>query len=200
MRKLFLVGFLALMTGGCVSTQYEIIEAPVSEISSLQIDAIDSKWNKAPGTVTGYLPKGAQLWTRDGILLDQLQLLGPIAHEQAIYVSNSESLVFPTYRQEMLPNEVRDLVVASLTKRYGASSIVEGSSLRPTRLAGQRAFAFDLKIVSAESPELKGTVSAVKFQEKLYLLAFIAAKLHYFDKHFDVADSVIQSSRFVEEP
>ncbi len=187
--------FLLLLTG-CVSTQFETVEDPTTAIEKLQVNTTDLKWNRAPGTAIGHLPKGSQLWTRDGLLLDQVQLIGPIGHEQAIYVSNNESLVFPTYRKKMLPNEIKELVVSTLTKRYGSGSLVEGLNLRPHRVDGERALMFDITVVSSERPRLKGVVSAVKFEDKLYLMVYIAAGLHYHEKHAGVAAALMDSARF----
>lgn len=196
LKTLVAITLIALLLSGCMTTQYALVDSGSSQVGALQVSAVDEGWNLVPGILTQHLPPKSSIWTRDGVLLDQLMLLGPIAHEQTLFVSKTpDTLVFPTFRQEMLPNEIEELVQATLTRQIGSNAVVATSNLRPRRLANQRAVAFDVLTQFSDGATQKGYVTAAIVDEALYVLIYQAAQLHYFDKHWDAASAVIDSAR-----
>lgn len=180
---------------GCMSTQYALLDGEDSRFGSLQLVPNDANWNRAPQSVTQYLHSDSRIWTRDGILLDQLMWLAPIVHEQTLFVSQDpKQLVYPTFRKEMLPNEVEELVRDSLTRQLGSQASVTTSNLRPKRFAGERGIAFDLQIEFADSATQRGYAGAVIIDDALHVAIYRAAQLHYFDKHWPAASAVIDSA------
>lgn len=185
-----------LMLQGCVSTQYEVVAAEDTRIGSLALSLNDNRWNLAPRAVSTHLHKTSSIWTRDGVLLDQLILLAPIDHEQELFVSNDpDKLVYPTFRKEMLPNEVEELLQDSLTRQLGGGATVVTSNLRPRPWAGQRGIAFDLLIEYSDAAAQRGYVCAAVIDDQLHLIIYQAAKLHYFDTHWPAASAVIDSAQ-----
>jgi len=197
--KEVLVGFLLLLlVQGCATNQFLVVVDENTEFGSLALTLNDSRWNLAPGVLTRHLHKASSVWTRDGLLLDKLMLVAPIEHEQELFVSNDpETLVYPTFRKEMLPNEVEELVQASLTRQLGGGASVVTSNLRPREWAGQRAVTFDLAIEFSDAPAQRGYACAAIVDDELHLVIYQAAKLHYFDHHWPAASAVIDSARVV---
>lgn len=192
------VTLILMFLSGCVSTQYALLDSRTTQIGTLEVSSNDDRWNLAPGILTQHLPDGSSLWTRDGLLLDQLMLLGPIAHEQTLFVSNNpDTLTFPTFRKEMLPNEIEELIQATLSRQLGAGAVVTTSNLRPQRLGSERALAFDALIEFNEGATQKGYVTALIVDQALYVIMYQGAQLYYFDKHWEAANAVIESVRVV---
>lgn len=185
----------ALLVQGCVSTQYERVSSEHTRAGALNLGLSDNRWNLAPRALSAHLHKSSSIWTRDGILLDQLILLAPIEHEQELFVSTDpDTLVYPTFRKEMLPNEIEELVQASLARQHGGNAVVTTSNLRPRTWAGQRAVAFNLAIEFADSATQKGYACATIVNDQLHIAIYQATELYYFDKHWAAASAVIDSA------
>ena len=159
---------LTTFLSGCVSTQFSAITAGPVAVSSLSLSASDGAWNRAPEVLTPWLHKGSEMWTRDGILLDRLILVSDVENGGALFKSTDEALVYPLFNADMLPNEVADLAVASLTKLYGSDTAVELAGLRPYKLGEQRAVMFDLELVSGEMPTRLGRTIAFVSEGRLF--------------------------------
>lgn len=195
MKRFFILVCAALFLGGCVSTQFKAVTAGPFALGNLEVETVDPLWNKAPRIMTGHLYKGSELWTRDGLLLDYLLLVPEIDAGEAIFRSRSKSLVYPKFRKDMLPNEIVELTESSLVKLNGPSVVVTSSGLRPFGLGEQRAVMFDLELTSAEEPRRFGRAVAFVKDERLYLMLYVATKLHYFDKHWGQALATMRSAR-----
>lgn len=199
MKRHFLIVFFALLLGGCVSTQFKAVTAGQLALGGLEVETVDPLWNKAPQVLTGHLHKGSELWTRDGLLLDYLLLVPGIDDGKAVFRSRSESLVYPPFRKDMLPNEIVELTESSLVKLNGAGVVVTSSGLRPYRLGEHRAVMFDLELTSGEEPRRLGRAVAFVKDEQLYLMLYVATKVHYFEKHWQQALATMQSARVAVE-
>ena len=53
---------------------------------------------------------------------------------------------------------------------------------------------FDIEAAITESPDYRGSVGAFVVDEKLYMVVFLAAEPHYFNKHAERADAIIKSA------
>jgi hypothetical protein len=197
-RYIVAIGF-ALLLSGCVSTQFKAVTAGQLELGDLEVEAVDPLWNKSPKILTGYLHKESELWTRDGLLLDYLLLVPGVTHGEAVFRSRSDSLLFPPFNKDMLPNEIVELTEASLVKLNGDGVVVTSSGLRPYRLGDQRAVMFDLELTSAEEPRRFGRAVAFVRSEQLYLMLYVATELYYFDKHWGKALATMDSARVAAE-
>ena len=193
MRKIKVVT-LMLLLAGCMTTQFSTVGPGQVAVASLSLEVSDSKWNRAPQTLTGYLHSGSEVWTRDGMLLDQLIVVPQVNNGGTLFKSSSDSLVYPTFRQDMLPNEIVELTEGSLAKLMGTNTIVEASGLRPYRLGDQRAVMFDLMVTSADAPRRMGRVLAFVQNDSLSWMTYLGTEIHYFDKHWESALQVMQSA------
>ena len=190
-------GAALLVLAGCATTQFAAVTAGQVAINDLTVSPSDSGWNKAPDTLTPWLHPASEVWTRDGVLLDRLILVPGVMNGGTLFKSTHESLVYPEFRAGMLPNEVADLTVSSVQKLLGTDAAVTMAHLRPHRLGEQRAVMFDLEIEAGEMPRRQGRVLAFVSSDRLYMLVYIAAAIHYFDKHWEQALAVMESARIV---
>ena len=188
-----------VLLSGCVSNQFMQVASGPVVLKDLTVGNNDNQWNRAPQILTGYLYKGSELWTRDGIPLDRLIIIPGVENGGTLFRSASKDLVYPAYQSGMLPNEITELTQSTLVKFYGGDTLVETAGLRPHALAAHRAVMFDLDISSAENPRIKGRALAFVEAEQLYLMLFMATEIHYFDEHWDQAMRIMESAKVIPQ-
>ena len=194
-KRVFLILLFAALGSGCVSMSYTAVAPGTVPIGDLNVTPTDS-WNSAPAIILGNSRKGSQSWTKDGLLLDRVMIIPAVADGETIFVSRDKSIALPTFKPDMLPNELEELVESSLVKLFGESNAaVNTSSLRPHRFGEDRGVLFDFEANITDSPDYKGIVGAFIANDLLYLMIYVAAQPHYYDEHLAEASSMIESAR-----
>lgn len=187
-----LTTFLALQ--GCV-TGYTLVAPGVATIGDLSVSA-STGYNLAPALSLPAQRKGAQTWTKDGMLLDRITFVPAVADGEALLVTRQKDAALPVFRKDMLPNEIEELVESTIVKEFGeGNAVVNTSNLRPHRFGEDRGILFDIAATVTESPEYKGIVGAFIAEEKLYVMWYFAADPYYFDKHVAAAETIIKSAK-----
>jgi len=185
---------LAAVASGCVSTSYTLVEPGARAFEELQVNATRG-WNQAPPMHTPSMRKGAALWTHDGPLLDQLIIIPGVAHGEPLMKSRDKSAALPLFKKDMLPNEIEELTESTFVKYFGeGNAAVTTKNLRPQRFGEHRGVMFDVDATVSDNPDYRGTAGAFVANDKLYMLFFLGAVPHYYDKHSAAAKSVIQSA------
>jgi hypothetical protein len=185
---------LAVLASGCVATNYTLVEPGARAVAGLQVNAT-SGWNQAPPMSTPSMQKGAVLWTHDGPLLDQLIIIPGVADGEPLMKSSNKSAAMPLFKKDMLPNEIEELTESTFVKYFGeGNAVVTTKNLRPQRFGENRGVMFDVDATVSDSPKYRGTAGAFVANDKLYMMFFLGAVPHYFDKHAATATSVIQSA------
>ena len=181
--------------GGCVNMNFTQQAAGSAAVGPLQLEA-DGGWNVAPRAYTPFAREGAQVWTRDGLLLDRLLIIPAVADGEPIFVERDKAVALPRYKADMLPDELAQLAESSLVKLLGeGSSVVKLSNLRPAKFGKERGILFDLAATPQDGPFYRGLGGAFIADKKLNLVLFMAAEPYYFDKHKAAAQSLIDSVR-----
>jgi hypothetical protein len=192
-----LARFLLILTlaplAGCV-TGYTLVQPGVQSFGDMRV-TVDDDWNQAPARFTPSTRKQSRTWTQDGLLLDRLIIIPAVADGETLFVSRNKSAALPVFHADMLPNEVEELVESSIVKLYGeGQSAVSTSNLRPQGFGEHGGFMFEIEAAITESPDYRGSVGAFVVDEKLYMVVFLAAEPHYFNKHAERADAIIKSA------
>ena len=194
--KYAIVVAAAVAATGCASMSYTLVAPGTVSVGDLQVSAAQS-WNKAPAGTTASR-KDAQVWTRDGMLLDRLIMIPAVPDGQPIFNTNDKEAALPPFRADMLPNEIEELTESSITKLFGeGESSVETSNLRPQRFGDDRGVMFNMDIKVTDSPDYKGLAGAFVADGKLYLMMFIAADPYYFEKNLAEAEALIAGAKRV---
>ena len=185
---------LAVLASGCVSTSYTLVEPGARAFEGMQVSAT-SGWNQAPPMHTPSMQKGAVLWTHDGPLLDQLIIIPGVADGEPLMKSSDKSAAMPLFKKDMLPNEIEELTESTFVKYFGeGNAVVTTKNLRPQRFGEYRGVMFDVDATVSDNPKYQGTAGSFVANDKLYMLFFLGAVPHYYDKHAAAATSVIQSA------
>ena len=196
-RKIPILALMATLAG-CI-TGYTLVQPGPNMAQDLQVSA-GSGWNLVPAMSTPGARKGAQTWTRDGILLDRLVLIPAVADGETLLVDKKNTAALPAFRKDMLPNEIEELMESTLVKYFGeGNAAVSTANLRPQTFGDQRGLMFDMEAKVTDSPDYKGTIGAFVADDKLYSIWYIAADPHYYDKHSGAADTIIKSAALVRQ-
>ena len=192
LAKYSVVLLLALL-GGCV-TGFTAVQTGVHTFGSLRVTA-GGNWNLAPNNTTPSSRSNSRTWTQDGLLLDRIAIIPGVKDGQSIFDSRNKSAALPVFRADMLPNEIEELVESSIVKLYGeGQSAVSTSGLRPQGFGTDGGFMFDITAAVTESPDYRGLVGAFIVDDTLYMVIFLAADPHYYDKHLASAEAIIKSA------
>lgn len=193
-RILLLAAVLTFLSG-CAATGYTLVTPGIAAVGPLAVNA-SAGYNMAPATFVPGQRKGAQTWTKDGMLLDRLTFIPAVADGEALLQSQRKDAALPVFRKDMLPNEIEELVESTIVKQYGeGNAAVTTSNLRPHRFGEQRGIMFDVAATVSESPEYKGVVGAFVANEQLYVMWYFAAEPFYYGKHLPAAEAIIKSAR-----
>ena len=131
-------------------------------------------------------------WTRHGTGLDELGFHTGIKDGQSLLrVPGLRIGDMPVYRARMTPNDIQDLVIASLVKKKMQN--VRTGSLRPCPFGPAQGFCFDLTLANEEGLEMRGRAIASARNGVLDLLVFTAPTQFYFADVSPAVDRIIAS-------
>ena len=183
--------FLISLLSGCVNT-YTLVKTGAVDYGGLKLQT-GSDWNRAPRDLA--LRRDSAMWTRDGLLLDRLLIIPAVPEGEAIFRPQSKSQALPLFRAGMTLKELEELTESSLIKYFGeGDAVAETGRLRPHRFGERRGALFDIKMSMGESPDYQGLAGVFVDMAKLYVLIYLAADPHYYEKHLDEARAVISGA------
>ena len=177
---------------GCVTT-YTLATAGVHQIGQINVTA-GPGWNIAPSTLTPNARQTSRTWTQDGLLLDRLMFIPGVNDGEPIIRSRDKTAALPVFRADMLPNELEELVESTIVKLYGeGNTAVSTENLRPHDFGRHSGVMFDINAAVTESPDYRGIVGAFIVDEQLYVILFLGAEPHYFEKHRETVEAIMES-------
>ena len=152
-----------------------------------------SEWRRTRGY--SFRIRLAQVWTQDGLLLDRISIIPAVPEGESIFVSRDKSIALPTFKSDMLPNELEEFVESSFVKFFGeGDAVVNTSGLRPHRFGEHRGVLFDFEASLTDSPDYRGMVGAFIANDLLYVISYSAAEPYYYGKHVDEAKMIIETA------
>jgi hypothetical protein len=199
-RALLPVAMLVLAGGiaGCVAG-FTAVPAADATVGTMTVTP-SAGWNKVPPGFAPFARPGAQVWTQDGVLLDRFMLIPNVAEGETLFKAppgQAKGASLPTFKADMLPNELVQFTESSLVKLLGeGSTSIKTGGLRPVTLGGQRAIQFDVAVTPQDGPAYRGLAVAAVRDRKLSMILFLAADPYYFDKHQPAVEALIASARF----
>ncbi len=193
-KSAVLLVFAAGLISACATMSYESVLPGVNSLGALQVNA-DVGWNRVPAYSTPNARPESQTWTKDGLLLDRLVIIPAVKDGEPIFVSQDVAEALPPFRANMLPNEIEELTESTIVKMFGeGNAVVNTENLRPWGFAEHHGVMFDLAVAVTESPDYRGMVGAFIAEDKLYMILFVAATPHYYDKHIANVEALIKGA------
>ena len=193
-QRILAAAAVVMVLGGCAAPFTAVEPGPVA-VANMQISP-QATWNRAAATLAPFSRKDAEVWTRDGMLLNRLLIIPAVSDGESIFAVPGKTAALPVFRADMLPNEIEEMIESSMVKLLGeGDSTVSTSNLRPAKFGERRGVMFDFRGQLTDGPDYKGVVGSVVADEKLYVVIYFGADPYYFEKHRDEAEAIIKSAR-----
>jgi hypothetical protein len=188
--KKILALLLAVLIAGCASIVKVEGEQLVNSRMSVQLP---TAWNRIAINNQPY-----ELWTQDGVSLDQLRMWAAVAPGQALIrvpntPSGQKAPRVPTYAANMTPDQIVNL--------FEIMYAVDGSQVRITRVepgtfAGEKGVRFEFAVTRKSNDlQLHGVGWAAIRNNELYAATFIAPELSFFKRLLPQAEGVVASAK-----
>ena len=185
---------LSLSTVACMPAYVAVAQGNIN-YDGLVIKT-DQAWNLAPRISTPSARKGSKVWTQDGILLDRIMIIPAVPDGESLFITTSKDQALPTFKADMLPNEIEELTESSLVKLFKEGEVVvQTSNLRPHRFGEHNGLLFDINVAVSDGPNYRGITGALVVDKRLYLIFFLGAEPYYYKKHIDEALVIIKGAR-----
>ncbi len=191
MKRIVSLMLLGVLSTGCMTTTYTLVPTGTSQVGNLAVSP-GLNWNLAPKLQTPVARRESQSWTQDGLNLNRLIVIPAVPDGEPIFKALQKSSALPNFRAGMLPNELVELAESSIEKLFGeGESVVETDNLRPHRFGEHIGVLFDLRMTLAVGPKYRGLVGSFIAADQLYMIIYLAADPHYFEKYLREAEWII---------
>jgi hypothetical protein len=151
--------------------------------------------SQQPAWTTQEIGRGSNqhyLWTIDGFALNEMVFSIDISRGTPIFSDPRDEYDLPEYRETMLPDELMELVAATLRK-FGYQQL-RTDALRPVPFGMATGFRFNFTYTTGDGLEMKGT-AVVAPRGRLDVILFTAPSEYYFDHYLPMVEYVFASIR-----
>jgi hypothetical protein len=186
MKKSLLIVMILVMAGCATVRKVESGKQNVGERLTLQIEG---PWNHVdfPGI------KPAQLWTMEGIYVDELLIYSGIKDGEAMHPggqSNNKKDV--TFRSSMQTDELVSMFEAVLTRDGSTFKLV---SIAPRDFGGKKGVAFEFeRTVKVSDVIQKGIGFGAIDKGALFAVVYVAPRLTFFPRHRSNVEAIVHSA------
>jgi hypothetical protein len=122
------------------------------------------------------IAKDPEAWSTQGPQIDQVRFFAGIRSGKPLISGVRDDRL--NFDGKMLPNDIQDLVVATLQAE--GNKTVQADGLAPCPFGADKGFCFDLSFASPGDLEMKGFAMARKGKDQLDLILFQAPAEYYF--------------------
>lgn len=188
--KKILAALVLVFLAGCVSVaKIESGENTVGERLTL---TLTGAWNhiNAPGLGP------AQIWTMEGLPVDQLLLYSGLHDGEPIHAPyrgpgpDKKSFEF---RSKMQPDEIAALFEGMFARDGSTYKLVK---LEPATFGGNRGFRFEYSLTrKVDNVQLSGVGYAAVNRGELFALVYMAPRLAFFARHAPSVEAIAKSAR-----
>jgi hypothetical protein len=139
-------------------------------------------------------PGASEVWTQDGITLDALAFFVGIEQGKTLGAAiPGAGKKLPQFRSTMTPGEIVELYEQMVTQDGSTFAL---KRVAPGRFGGQPGFRFEHTITrKSDNVLLKGVAQGAVVKDKLYLVAFTAPAIYYFDRHAPQVEPLLASAQ-----
>lgn len=152
------------------------------------------RWNRAPRTLYD-IPR-EENWTMNGPMLDSLAFIGGLESGRPLvrWQNRREIRQVPNFRADMTPPEIAAMIESFYRIRAGSLRF-EMTGLQPRTFLGHPGFQFDYTHLGGNELEREGRVVGTVIGNRLYMILFDAARMHYFPATIGEVERIIDSAR-----
>jgi len=176
MNKMFLIA-LALFVAGCATVKK--VESGSNMVSEHLSINIEGNWNHLdfPGI------KPAQVWTMEGVTVDEFLIYSGIQGGQVMHPENASSSKLKNFvfRSAMQTEEIVSLLEGVLSRDNSTFKLLK---LEPYPFGGKKGFRFEYeRIRKVDNVQLRGIGFGAVDKGELYALLYHAPRLTFFPRH-----------------
>ena len=185
MRALLVVFAIAALAGCATVNKVESGNQNIGERMSLHLEGA---WNhvSAPGMGP------AQIWTMEGLPVDQLLIYSGLKDGEAVHAGTSSSQKSFNFRAAMQPDEIVALFEGMLTRDGSQFTLLK---LEPAAFGGGRGFRFEYALTrKADNVVLSGIGYSTVSKGELFALVYLAPRLTFFSRHKDRVEQIARSA------
>jgi hypothetical protein len=117
-----------------------------------------------------------EMWSTQGPQIDEVRFFSGIKSGRPLLAGIRDDRL--NFDAKMLPNDIQDLVVATLQAE--GNKTVQAGGLAPCPFGAGKGFCFDLSFANPADLEMKGLAMARKQNDRLDLILFQAPAEYYF--------------------
>ncbi|HUO43694.1 MAG TPA: hypothetical protein VMT94_02130 [Burkholderiales bacterium] len=190
MKRLLII----LLMGGLVScASVGKVETGENTLGERMTVNLDGAWNqiKAPGLGP------AQIWTMEGLPIDQLLIYTGLKDGEAITSKNSASggkMKNLDFRASMTPDEIVSLFEGMLTRDGSSFKLLK---LEPANFGGlKKGFHFEFSLIrKVDNTQLLGMGYGAVSQGELFAMLYQAPRLSFFPRYRGKVEQIALSAR-----
>lgn len=178
------VGCLIAALAGCAGSR--VVKSGKNRVGGVYTVDPQIQWSR-------FYRGKMEIWTVDGPSLQAIYFLKGIEEGKPLTATTriGDEEKWPLLRLNMTPNEMMEFIVDSLA-RHGYMQI-ETQALRPQRFGRLQGFRFDFTFLFRDGLEGLGLATGALYREQLQLILYVGTRLHYYPKHLQDVEQIIQS-------
>lgn len=190
MKKIAALG-LALILSACTTVTQIEGEQRLGNRLSVKLPHAWNKFSQPPSVPY-------EVWTQEGIMLDQLRIWAAVKPEQALIVKptsgGEKAEKVPVFTSGLRPDQWVTLLE---TVYVSDGSVVKVDKVEPTTLAGTKAVRFDFSMTRKNDDlAFQGVGWATEQDQQFFAAVFTAPRLHFYGQLLPKVEAIIQSVRF----
>jgi len=182
-----------IFLGACAAGGYTAVEPGVTAVGKLRV-TLGAGWKKVPDAAVAEKRPHSRYLTRDGLDSERLIVIPGLDDGEAMFRDAAVSGL-PRFTPDMSAAAVADAVASSLQAAlWGGTANVKASGVREQGFTGIPGFRFELDADVPGAPDQRGTAGGFVFDDRLYLVVFVAESPDSYRRHVDTAAAVIDSA------
>lgn len=187
MRAILIAVFAAVLAGCATVSKMDTGEQTLGE---RLLVTLEGPWNHV--TVPGMGP--AQVWTMEGLPVDQLLVYSGIKHDEVVHAQRGGGAAKSfAFRSGMQPDEIVAMFEGMLTRGGSQFKLVK---LEPVDFAGEKGFRFEYSIIRrTDNAVLSGLGFGAVSKGELFALLYHAPRLAFFPRHQPRVEQMARSAR-----
>lgn len=145
----------------------------------------DIEWNKRTDD-------NGEIWTVDGDSLQTLHLYKGLGDGDSLFIviDSEKQEKMPKYDPAMSLLEIREFIEASVIQ-FGYTNF-KSLKFKPEKFGGQDGFRFDFAVTDNNGLRERAFVAGAQSGDRLYLVLYRGAKLHYYDKYLNNVEEMLR--------
>ena len=185
--RLTLIAIFAAIVAGCATVSK--IDSGEQTIGERMLVTLEGAWNHV--NVPGMGP--AQVWTMEGLPVDQLLVYAGIKNEETVHPAGRSGQKNFAFRSAMQPDEIVAMFEGMLTRDGSQFKLVK---LEPASFGGEKGFRFEYSIVRrVDNAQLSGVGFGAVSKGELFALLYHAPRLAFFARHQPRVEQIARSAR-----